>query len=79
MRLGRQWHSRQLDQPGAYDEVRTWIKNLTDQEWRLAIPRNSKLPQQACAFCGESLSARLCQDNSAPGGVVGTPPAVDIR
>lgn len=37
------WHQRREREPGTYNDVRTWVNQLSDADWRSAIPQNTSL------------------------------------
>lgn len=41
--LGVLWRNRTGKEPDTYDDIRSWVTDLTDTEWQGAIPANSTL------------------------------------
>ncbi len=52
--LGDTWRQKQTQSPQNYDDIRDWVGNLSDSEWRDVIPNTTKLtPQDMRAIWSE--------------------------
>jgi replicative superfamily II helicase len=41
--LGNIWQKNGLEEPKSYDEIRTWVNSLSDDQWEEAIPKYTTL------------------------------------
>jgi hypothetical protein len=41
--LATVWENQKLHEPKSYDQIRDWVRALSEESWRQAIPENAQV------------------------------------